>query len=56
MEEVEQEVIEEAPVQRSALAEITFYDLYIFLWKLAAAIFIFVVPFVIVYLMVAGRR
>jgi hypothetical protein len=36
--------------RRSPLSEVTFGDLYVFLWKLAAAGFVFALPFLLLYL------
>lgn len=38
--------------RRSPLSQVTFVDLYVFLWKLAAAGFAFALPFLLLYLVI----
>ncbi len=35
--------------EASALSRVTFYDIYIFLWKLLAALIVFAIPFFFIF-------
>lgn len=46
----------EQPRKPSALAGVSFGELYIFMWKLLAAAVVFALPFALIYLAIANSH